>query len=151
MVHYCFNTQAVHCEKLSHLHGGTQWPCLCASESAASQDRCKHSMVHLLPAFHLHGCLGGAAGSWGTGLMHTSTAGQPWTCKFSCTERQGGFLSLVQPLLQASHSEKLRFDRANKSTLSWIIKTKSIFLCEVERRMGGTLPFLVWRTLAFLC
>lgn len=45
--------------------GGTQWLCLCASESAASQDRCKHSMGPLLPAFHLHGCLGGAAGCLG--------------------------------------------------------------------------------------
>lgn len=107
MVHYCFNTQAVHCEKLSHLHGGTQWLCLYSSESAASQDRCKHSMVHLLPAFHLPGCLGAAAGClWDRLDAHEH-------CRAALDLQvllywQGGFLFLVKPLLQASHTEELR-------------------------------------------
>lgn len=42
-------------------------------------------MVHLLQAFHLHGCLGRAAGCLWDRLNAHEHAGQPWNCKFSCT------------------------------------------------------------------
>lgn len=145
MVHYCFNTKLFSVRKCLIYSGRTQWLCLCHWRCSIPVQM--QTQLGSPPASFPSALVELQAGR-GTGWMHTSMLGSCGAA--SSPYWKGALLSLAKPLLKASHTEEMRLGSTSRSPLSWIIKTKNIFLYEVEWKMGCTFPFLVWRTLNFL-